>query len=61
MPIACDLRIFVEASTLLSMLRLMLLASVASLSSTVATNSFMDWARDFFVTSGAVVAALVIA
>ena len=52
MFVACVLRVSVEASMRMSMLRLMLLVSVVSLSSTVSANSFMALVKSFLEYNG---------
>ena len=50
--VACDLSVSVEVSIFLSVFKLMLLASVVSLPSTVSTYSRMVLGKSFFETSG---------
>lgn len=52
MSVAWVIRISIEASTLLSVLRLMGVASVASFLSIVSTNSFIDLLNSFSVIMG---------
>ena len=58
---ACVLSVSVEAPICLSVLRLMLLASVVSLSSTVSTSSLMVLVKNLSETRGEDVAVLLIA
>ena len=61
MFVACVLRMSVDASIRMSVLRLMLLVSVVSLSSIVSASSFMALVKSFSETSGEDAVVLLIA
>lgn len=58
---ACDLRVSVDASILVSVLWLMLLVMVLSLTSMVSTKSFMALLKSFSETNGVAAAWLLMA